>query len=452
MDLRELDLALVEDKLERALRDVYNRFFLLDKPRRISLVLPPVLPRQLLSAVLNVIFNHFQPPTVSLLTSPLLCTVAAGLRSGLVVDIGWAETTVTAVYEYREVQQKRSIRAGKKLSYEMGKLLDEEIVKARAKTGNTNATNQELPTTFDEADDVLCRLGWCKSRDEVRNETSESTDQDRQEDDTDPLVTIPRRTTMPPMSLEIPFSRLAEPAEIALFGKGFGTRDIDSHNQPLHLLVYDALLTLAVVTRDICMSRIVVTGGVSNLPGVKRRLIQELEALVEERDWDRVKTYGTATEQKEQILRQRSNHHSTKSFSLSSSHAKDRNSRASSGPVKETQKQLGHTTQLTPASDKPHATLAREAERLSLAERDGQITGVIRCAESLGAWAGASLLANLRIKGVVEVEKDRFLQHGLAGSTTAQEKGSGNQRQNLGAGSRQSLGDTRASWHLGVWA
>ena len=57
------------------------------------------VPVPLLSAVLDTLFQTFHTPIVSLMSSPTMTTVAAGVRSALVIDIGWAETVVTSVYE-----------------------------------------------------------------------------------------------------------------------------------------------------------------------------------------------------------------------------------------------------------------------------------------------------------------------------------------------------------------
>ena len=37
----------------------------------------------------------------------------------------------------------------------------------------------------------------------------------------------------------------------------------------------------------------------------------------------------------------------------------------------------------------------------------------VRGVDTIGAWAGASLVASLRIKGVHEIEKDEYNKHGL---------------------------------------
>ena len=80
-----------------------------------AIVLPPALPTPLLSTTLDTLFERFDSPYISLHSAPVASAVAAGLRSGLIVDLGWAETRIISVYEYREVCTTRSIRGGKLL-------------------------------------------------------------------------------------------------------------------------------------------------------------------------------------------------------------------------------------------------------------------------------------------------------------------------------------------------
>ncbi|KAL8692519.1 MAG: hypothetical protein Q9224_003939, partial [Gallowayella concinna] len=105
MDLRGVDLGLVEDKIERAVREAYTKYLLLDsKNKRLVLVLPSLMPHRLLSSILSSIFSNFQTPSITLLSSPALNIAAAGCRAGLVVDIGWDETVITSVYDFREIK------------------------------------------------------------------------------------------------------------------------------------------------------------------------------------------------------------------------------------------------------------------------------------------------------------------------------------------------------------
>ncbi|CAN9455339.1 unnamed protein product [Alternaria alternata] len=277
-DLSKVDLGLVEDKFERAMREAYGKYFLLDtKPRRVLLAMPPRMPHALMSTVLDVLFTSFQAPSITLMSTPVLSTVAAGLRSALVVDIGWAETLVTAVCEYREVAERRSVRAGRLLSEEMAKLLNAEL--DDAEPGPTKAD-----VSFEEAEEVLTRVGWCKpvprsNRRTVYFPAREAPVLEEFEDAVEsppPTVTIPFPKHTPPTELTISFASLAKPTENAL----------------LHQNV-----------RRLCMSRIVITGGVSNLPGLKTRILKELDALVQLKGWDPVKSYGKASARREEKLR-----------------------------------------------------------------------------------------------------------------------------------------------------
>ncbi|TDZ28295.1 Serine--tRNA ligase [Colletotrichum trifolii] len=115
-DVRSLDLGLVEDKIDRAIREALTKFLLIDsRPRRTALVLSSSVPLPLVSAALDVLFHRYQAPTVSLLSAAVMSTLGAGMRSALVVDLGWAETVVTSVYEYREMRTSRTVRGGKML-------------------------------------------------------------------------------------------------------------------------------------------------------------------------------------------------------------------------------------------------------------------------------------------------------------------------------------------------
>ncbi|KAF2175124.1 actin-like ATPase domain-containing protein [Zopfia rhizophila CBS 207.26] len=443
MDLSQLDMGLVEDKFERAMREAYNKYFLLDpKPRRILLALPPLMPRQLLSTVLGVLFGNFQAPSITLMASPVLSSVAAGLRSALVVDIGWAETTVTGIYEYREVHQRKSIRAGKLLSKEMAKLLNHELDEW---IDDPNAPKTEI--SFEEAEEVLSRVGWCKSRPKSNRRTlyfpaRTSPVLEEFEDaveSPEPVITIPFPRNVPPTELTIPFASLAKPAETALFAPNTALNEFDDDELPLHHLIYRTLLSLPMDVRGLCMSRIVITGGVSSLPGLKTRILSELDALVQQRGWDPVRSYGSASERHERILRER----------------KENLERRREEGTDKVGESLNPETPLSAALQEQEED-AIEHKLAHLALKNGPppvctTGGTIRGVETLGAWAGASLVAQLRIRGIVEVERDKFLQHGLAGANREKDVSVVPQRQSIGPGVGRGAGE-RGSWTLGVWA
>lgn len=377
-DLREVDLGLVEDKLERALRTVHSDYLQLDqKPRKAVLVLPSLLPTPLVEVALKVLFNHYaQPPAVTLLTIPLLVCVGAGLRNALVVDLGWEECVVTAIGEYKEICQRRSVRAGKLLTREMAKLLEEET---RNQT-TTQSGGSEVSLEF--AEEVTQRMAWCRSR----NGTEEATS----------MIKLPSPDPESHSNIHISFIRLSKPVETSLFATEQGLDD--DHKLPIPALAYRTLLSLPVDLRAICVSRVVFTGGISNLPGLKQRVLQQLDQLISTRGWDLVHSYGSATVAHDRILQERS-----------ANIAAHRQQRQVNGEVplspakKPIQEAIPHSQRI---HDDTYDNVTLKAEREAGKGRVEVVRGVVRGVDSLGAWAGASLMSSLRVKGVQEIERE----------------------------------------------
>jgi actin-related protein len=422
MNVEEVDLDLVEDKVERVLREAEHEYLMLDnRPKKIALIISSVLPKPLLSSLLATIFNTLQASTVTILPASVMTAVGAGVRSALVVDIGWAEVTVSAVYEYREIMQWRSTRAGKSLSEAFAKMLDEQTKQAMC---------------FEDVEEIVNRMAWCRSSEDVRQNLNETDPQN---------VDIRLPATNIPLQIQLRFDRLADPVEDVLFARGTTSSDLDDHDQPLHFLIYKALLHLPIDIRQLCMSRITFTGGVSNLPGLKQRLIQEVELLVQARGWDPVRSYGSAQRRKgeHKVLKECN----VNSHPLSDQFEVTKLSESTEEPQADTRNNIPAGLQ-QPEID----PIATKLHLQSVQASGGEPTsGVIRSVETLGAWAGASLVTNLRVRGVVEVEREKFLQHGLAGASHKKDVSVAHQRQSLGPGVKPGAGE-RKSWTLGIWA
>ncbi|KAF2086201.1 actin-like ATPase domain-containing protein, partial [Saccharata proteae CBS 121410] len=457
MDLRNVDLGLVEDKIERALREVVTQYLLLDhRPRRATIAIPPLLPRPLLSTVLSSVFTNLQALNVTLLSSPVLSAVAAGLRSALVIDVGWAETTVTAVYEYREMKQRSTTRAGKLLNRELAEFLNAELAKSRRQS--TTANTEEVG--FEETEEVLTRFAWCFQRGEAQLFETLLEHSRSGSDPSNPTISIPLPTASPPTTLRIPFSCLARPAESALFAANVPSSDLDDNDQPIPLLAYKVLLSLTIDARKTCMSRIILTGGVSNLPGIKRRILSELDNLVQRRGWDHVRSYGSATAQRERTKREQQRVRSnTVTDTLSPLPAL--NKPLPPPPTETSPTQEEAPAPAPPSDDGPlppsqqpqqYDPFVERLEKLAAKHTKPSVDGEVRGIETLGAWSGASIVANMRIKGVVEVERERYLQHGLAGASRDRDFSVMPQNQRHShVGGKNGPGD-RGSWTLGIWA
>jgi actin-related protein len=402
--------------------------------------------------VLDSLFNNFQPPTISLMSAPVLTTVAAGIRSALVVDIGWAETVVTGIYEYREVQCRRSTRGTKLYGEEMHKMLveilDPEALEQESEGEKADSKLRQV-LSFDECEEIISRMAWCKPSKNVQSEAApvgltpvKEEDELRssmrslnisREAEADPDITIPLRSTDPPRTLRIPFSRLADPCETALFGAGRLPEDFDDEELPLHLLVYRALLQLPVDVRSICMSRIVFVGGGSNILGLRDRIMDDVRALVEQLGWASIR--GKAVEQ------------------LHSNPNLQRRKQASSGPT-----EVPRGTDDTAASKTAAAFTEQEPDPTEdqikrHASRDTKPVelGFLRAVESLGAWSGGSLLSQLKIPAVSIIDREQWNQHGAAGASQDIDISANAKRQSMSAAAFKSGGGDRTSWTLGIW-
>lgn len=384
-DLRELDLGLVEDKLNRQLRVAIIDHIQIDaKQRKAVLVVPSLLPTPLLEIALRVFFTHFsQPPSISVLTHPVMTCVSAGLRTAIIVDIGWEESVVTAVGEYKEVAQRRSVRAGRLLTREMGNTLEMAV------RGHSDS-DADFTIAFDEAEDVVRRLAWCQQQ-EPSHEGGK-------------VLQLPLHGTEPPATYPIPFAQLAVPAEKALLAPEHTADEHDDDDLPVPLLAYRVLLSLPTDLRAICVSRIVITGGVSQMPGLKRRLLQEISHLIETRGWDPVSNYGSAKTQHEQALKERS----------ANTAPRPKQSDELVPPLSPFKMPLQDA--IPPANrvhDDIKDPITSKAEREASKGKVDMVKGVVRGVESLGPWAGASLMASMRVKGAHEIDREDYLKHGL---------------------------------------
>ncbi|MCJ1391284.1 hypothetical protein MMC18_004147 [Xylographa bjoerkii] len=467
MDLREVDLGLVGDKLERALRDAYSRYLLLDsKTRRLVLVLPSVMPHALISVLLTCLFTNFLVPSITILSGPVLSIVAGGLRSGLVVDIGWQETTLTGIYEYREVQQSRTTRAMKLVTLHMAQILHDVSRDAQKEPinahDNPRTNDEDIDVEFEHAEEVTVRLAWCRTSGRDLRHSDESLEErvaslqlakGRSNNENTSLTdeVHDKRISIPLLSsstkpVSVPFSTFSKPVESALIAHDSSLHDLDDHEQLLPHLLYKALLSLPPDVRGLCMSRIVFTGGGSNIPGLKSRLLDELSCTVGQRGWDPV--WGKAADKYRQTQDEVANTRNAAATKLQSSIKTTEDTEDPPDP--------SHDPPSTvPAAGEPQVPdpIEDKLRREQAIGNPATISGVVRGVETLGAWAGASLVAGMKIKGIVEVEREVFLQHGLAGAKREVDVSvSQSSRQSLGAGYLRAGGLDKAGWTLGRWA
>ncbi|KAK4130306.1 actin-like ATPase domain-containing protein [Trichocladium antarcticum] len=455
-DVREVDLGLVGDKIERALREAFTKYMLIDsRPRRMVWVIPSSLPIPLLSAALDSVFSRFQPPTVSLLSSPLAVAVGAGVRTALVVDLGWRETAVTSIYEYREVDSSRSIRGGRMLVEQTHNSLAKHLPGSQrgSNSDNPDATH-EYAISFEECSDIATRMVWCKPRQRPATATAPQLSDDGlatvlEQDEAEArdlppteaagTVTIPLKSCSPPNSLELPFDALTEPCENAFFDTQYSPSSFDDHELPLHLLVYRSLLHLPLDVRALCMSRIIFTGGCANVLGLRGRIFDEVSHLVQEQGWDPVRGKGVGQLRANPKLKRRGARQA----------AEGPTGVAAQPDGGEEQDGVWHDS----ADTTPEVDLIEEQLKRG-ADKGARVHGELRAVESLGAWSGASLITHLKTPAIATIDREIWLQHGAAGASKAADvdhKNDKPQRQSLGSGGLMRGAAAASAWTLGVW-
>ncbi|KAI7785341.1 hypothetical protein LA080_007626 [Diaporthe eres] len=459
-DVRGLDLGLVGDRMERGLREAFNKYLLIDsRPRRMVAVLPSGAPLPLLATALDTLFNRFHAPAVSLLSSPVACAISAGVRSALVIDLGWYETVVTGVYEYREVQSSRSVRAGKLLVDNTHKLLATALGKAPSLEEDDAEKKAEHVVSFEECEDVASRLVWCKhSRGPLSTSQQPQeglptvAEQDESESSNPPTggspsstTTVPLKSTNPPKRLELTYDQLATPSEDTFFASEQPHHTFDDEELPIPLLIYRSLLKLPMDVRALCMARIIFTGGCSSVLGLRGRIFDEVNHLIESHGWDPVHGKGVEAYKTNPKLR-RGSRQAGDGGPTDAEGTGDSGGGSGGGGGHEVD---GMWVDAPKQEREPELDPIDDQLRKGRQEKP-RLQGQLRAIESLGAWSGASLLNLLKIPALATVERETWREQGIAGASRPTEVDHKvAQRQSMGAGGL--MRNTNANWTLGVW-
>ena len=298
------------------------------------------------------------------------------------------------------------------------------------KESNTSGLDQSAEVTFNFVEEIVSRLAWCcpantADVDKVDTTIPQPEGLSVAADTPSPApaeatVTIDWPSATSSKSTTLPLRTFSEPFETAFFASGTPTSFLDDHEWSLPWLVYKELLSLPPDARAVCMSRIVFVGGGAKVPGVCNRVLMEVEAIVKKYGWNAVR--GKPVELQREKLRE---------------------IRQGSAVLPSAR----HGVPEPPGKDYVEDKLQKQAAK----DAEVGVQGVLRLVESLGSWAGASLLASLKIKSFVEVEREKFISHGLNGAHRNVELSVVPQRQSYGPGTLKSNGD-RSSWTLAGWA
>lgn len=413
-DLRDVDLGLLEDKLERAIREAYNKYLLVDAgSARLILVLPSLMPLPVLDTMLKLLFGKWKYPSITLLPAPAMTVTSAGMRSGLVVDIGWEETVVTAIYEYREVHVRRSTRAMRSLVCKVADFLE------AVRQAQDESIRDLLRLDFDFVEEFILRAGAChglvpteeeelaRKTSSIKLETSETKAEDQ---DTSTSLEIDWPTNDSSRSVSMSRSALQKICLETLL-RSQDNEHPDDHEQPIDLLVYKSLLSVSSDVRSICMSRIIFSGKqASSIRGLSHHILRSANDLMDQHGWTAVRGKNFNSQRR--------------------------------GLTEMAQGRAA------PADARYHTTLPTEGvpweEQLLRQKTKPTVTTTFRQVESLGPWAAASLVSSFKVKSFVEIEREKFFAHGLAGAHREIDYSAVQQRTTAKAGEK-------VNWTLAGW-
>lgn len=419
-DVRDVDMGLLEDKLERAVREAYNQHLLVDAGvARLVLVLPSLVPHPVLSTVLKLLFERWKYSTITLLPTPAMTVAAAGLRSGIIVEVGWEETVITAIYEYREVQVRRSVCAMRALTGKIAELLQS------IRQEQDESVRNSLLLDFDFVEEFIDRVGACHGmvdmpeKDlaartqtlEIGNEQTTQTADEHTISTAKIVIEWPTDTASRPVAI----SRAA--LHHACFETLVGSTDQnlpDDHEQSIGQLLYRTLLSLSPDVRNICLPRVIFSGPGSNVAGLAQCILATTQSIVDQHGWAAV----------------RGRHFSSGRSGLSEL----TQGRAAPADAR-------HDVNLPGAKDFIEERLYKE----KLKDAPATLAPTLRQVGSLGPWAGASLVASLKAKSFVEIERERFLSQGLAGAHRDMDNNVVPHRMTAAKGSE------RTGWTLAGW-
>ncbi|ADV22349.1 hypothetical protein I305_02804 [Cryptococcus gattii E566] len=117
---------LIGVRILQKLRETFIKHLLADsKQRKVIIAENTFLPTYIKEHIAHALFDNLRVPSVAFTPSSLLALAACGRITGLVVDVGWLETTITPVYNSRPLfpLSRSTPLAGRRLHTRLRSLL-----------------------------------------------------------------------------------------------------------------------------------------------------------------------------------------------------------------------------------------------------------------------------------------------------------------------------------------
>ncbi|WRT69489.1 uncharacterized protein IL334_006475 [Kwoniella shivajii] len=293
---------LVGVRVIKKLRETFVRHLMTDpKARKIIILENTYLPIGVKEHIARALFDNLQVPSVSFTSSSLLALAACGRITGLVVDIGWLETTITPVYHSRPLYTlaQSTPSAGRRLHNHLRTLLHHcaIYIPPPSSLGDIDDRPRSPGVPQDILSDhfieTVLTEGCFVEKENLALEQDESMDVDTEEHSSPNLwedgdstriakewkrryensssakamsFRLSTKANLGPATIIVPGWIRERVAEILL-------NDEDgSEDRSVPTLILDCLLKLPIDLRSTFISSLLVAGGTASLPGFIPRI------------------------------------------------------------------------------------------------------------------------------------------------------------------------------------
>lgn len=259
-DLIDYDSSKMESLLERIIFDLHYRHLLIEpKKCKVLIVEPLFFPMQLKDTLIKVLLSHMHAKSVLFYPEPIMSCISSGSQYGIVIDLSWNQTIITPVYDLRVIYKLA------KLTNRAGRLVH-QILRKRFLELKLDIP-QENKQMFNFIERFIIRCCYCRQSEEEEEEKKEKKEEQQQFGEGD-------------FEFEghlIPNSLRYEVVEGVLFKDNY-IRSNDIDTALIHSSTLQLIQQLTIDLRKPLSQRIMFTGGLAQIPGVKQRLLKEIKS------------------------------------------------------------------------------------------------------------------------------------------------------------------------------
>ncbi|WWD04122.1 hypothetical protein V865_002188 [Kwoniella europaea PYCC6329] len=289
---------LVGVRVVKKLRETYVKHLMTDsKARKVIILENTYLPIAVKEHIARALFDNLHVPSVSFTPSSLLSLVACGRITGLVVDVGWLETTITPVYHSRPLYNlsRSTPLAGRRLHRHLKTLLHHYAIYIQSPTslGNIHDRQRSTGVPMNQLSDELveriltegCFVGGLHLKQQEEDQQPMDIDQSPTEDDEirriaeewyerygntstakDISFRIKSTLGLGPSTIIVPGWIRERVAELLL------EDDRGSEDESIPRMILNCIMKLPIDLRKSLISSLLIVGGTASLPGFIPRL------------------------------------------------------------------------------------------------------------------------------------------------------------------------------------